>query len=480
MNLQSVPADGHVHFEQLTFGFFSKPVVVVASNAALSSDAGLLPIRQFDEKIGMTRRLADALVDCRQAGWRHGVIAMLRSRVFGIMAGYEDQNDHDSLRHDPIFKIISDRSPDDAPLASQPTLSRFENNVSVRDLKRLREATVQQWVDSFAAPPARITLDVDAVDDPAHGAQQLIMFHGYYEQWQYLPLLISHAESEQFVAISLRPGAVHAALGAEDDVEFVVTVIRQRFPDVEIIIRGDCAFGIPAMYEVCERLNLTYTFGISSNPKLQKMTDELLEKAKRQYEETGRPQRLFEGFAYRAGGWPHDRYVIAKAECHGVGTNRRFIVTNRPGAALYPEPTYDEHVMRGEAENRNKEIKTGLAMDRMSDHRFMANFFRLYLHTAAHNLTVRLRQAIRLPEHPSPVAGVAAEALTGQLRKKHQAGYRRRDSLGKGQPCTWRTQLIKVAAEVIVSARRIVIRLAANWPFLDVYQRIGRFTLPSS
>lgn len=473
MSLQSVDGTSAIPFEQVTFGFFGKPVVVEKSGALLSGDAGLIPIRQFDETIGLTARMADALEDCGRRG-QHSALQMFRSRVYGILAGYEDQNDHDSLRHDPIFKLIGGRSPDHSPLASQPTLSRFENEVSVRDLFRLREALAETWLNSFTEPPARVTLDIDAVDDPAHGEQQLIMFHGYYDQWQYFPLLISHAESEQFAWVSLRPGMVHAALGADRDLEFLVTRLRQRWPDVEIIVRADAGFGVPAMYDVCERLNLTFSLGIGGNPKLKKMTDDLLAEAEARFQETGAPQRLFRAIPYRAKGWTRERCLIAKVECHAAGTNRRFIVSNRPGAALLPEATYDEYVMRGEAENRNKEIKVDLAMDRLSDHRFMANYFRLFLHTAAHNLIVRMRQTVRLPELPSLDPEVPVEALTGRKRRSHHGRTRQRDPLGHGQPCTWRLLFIKVAAEITVSARRILVRLAPNWPFLEHYQRISR------
>jgi hypothetical protein len=239
-----------------------------------------------------------------------------------------------------------------------------------------------------------------------------------------------------------------------------------------VIVRGDCGFGMPWMYAVCERLGVTYTFGLTANPKLQQRTDALLAEAEQRYEQTQEPQRLFDVFDYRATSWTRSRRVVVKVECHANGTNRRFIVTNRPGAGLLPTATYDEYVMRGESENRNKEIKVDLAMDRLSDHRFKANLFRLYLHATAHNLLARLRRLVQLPPEPSPIDGVPAEALAGRDRRRHQQHFRNRDPLGKGQPCTWRSRLIKVAAEVVVSTRRVLVRLAANWPYLDLYRRI--------
>src|SRR5262249_6140330 len=215
--------------------------------------------------------------------------------------------------------------------------------------------------------------------------------------------------------LSLRPGSVHAALGADDDLAYLVTRLRQVWPDVALHFRGDCGFGVPAMYDVCERLRVSYTFGLSANAVLQRETEDLLAEAVVAYgrarqaarqQEPARPavpSRLFTGFWYQAGTWPQARWVVGKAEANDRGTNRRFVVTNRPGAVLLPEATYDEYAARGESENRNKEFKCDLAMDRLSDHRFVANYFRLYLHAAAMNLLVRLRRFVP-PPVPLPLA----------------------------------------------------------------------------
>src|SRR5215471_3400807 len=189
--------------------FFGTPLVIEPSSGQLSSDAGLLPVRQFDQRIGLTRAFADALDDPRDPELtEHSFLEMVRSRVYGILAGYEDQNDHDTLRADPIFKLVADRSPEDNDLASQPTLSRFENAISIRSLKRLRDVFLDQFIASFDTPPRHLTFDLDAVDDPAHGQQQLTFWHGYNGQNQYLPLLITRADNDQFVLLSLRPGNV--------------------------------------------------------------------------------------------------------------------------------------------------------------------------------------------------------------------------------------------------------------------------------
>jgi hypothetical protein len=484
--------------------FFGKPLVIEPSPGQLSSDAGLLPIRQCDDRVGLTRAFTDALDDPRDPDLtEHTFLEMVRARVFGILAGHADQNDHDTLRADPVFKLVADRFPEDDHLASQPTLSRFENAISIKSLKRLRDVFIDQFLASFDTPPRHLMFDLDAVDDPAHGHQQLTFWHGHYDQNQYLPLVITSADNDQFVMLSLRPGNVPAALGADDDLAYLVTRLRLVWPDVVLHFRGDCGFGVPGMYEVCEGLRVLYSFGLSANAVLQRETEGLLaEAAYEQERQAARqqdpprppvPSRLFTGFWYQAGTWPQPRWVVAKAEANDRGTNRRFVVTNRPGAVVLPGPSCDEYAGRGESDNRTKEFKCDLAMDRLSDHRFCANYFRLYLHAAAMNLLVRLRRFIAEPlpalappaetagpaasqgvEGASPVAsaGVPVEALTGAERQRHFRLRRQRDPLGEGHPCTWRTLLIKVAAEVIVRTRRFVVRLSSSWPHLDWYRRV--------
>src|SRR5215813_4726920 len=268
---------------RLDFDFFGPlPIQVEVPDAPLTSDAGLLPLRQFDECIGLTRQFAAALDHPRDPELtEHSFPEMVRSRVFGILAGYEDQNDHDTLRTDPVFMLIAGRSPQDDVLASQPTLSRFENQINVASLKRLRQVFVDQFIASFAEPPLSLTFDLDAVDDPTHGAQQLTLFHAFYEQYQYLPLVITSAETEQEVMVSLRHGTAAASLGADDDLEYLVKRVRTAWPNVRIRVRGDGGFGNPTMYAVCERLEITYTFGLPTNAVLQRAGEELLAEAVR-------------------------------------------------------------------------------------------------------------------------------------------------------------------------------------------------------
>ncbi len=456
-----------------------KPIEIEVSQAQLTGDAGLLPIRQFDEAIRLTQRFADALTDARTGDVRHSNRSLVRQRIYGILADYEDQNDHDTLRSDPAFKLVCDRLPDGRDLASQPTLSRFENAVTIADLKRLRDVLCDQFLDAFAAPPSRITLDIDAFDDPAHGRQQLIAFHGYYEQYQYLPIAITCAETDMVALVGLRHGTCAAFLGADDDLRYLARRIRERFPDVEIVVRGDSGFGVPLMYDVCAELGLTHTFGLAMNARLKAASDALLAQAQQQFDETGRKQRLFLALEYQADSWEQPRQVVVKCEVHEQGTNRRAVSTNRPGWTVNPAAVYDEYAERGESENRNKELKRELAADRLSDHRFLANFFRLYLHAAALNLLVRLRRATARPLFPAtdPSGDIPAEALAGRERRGWFNRRRREDPLGEGFATTWRQRLIKAAAEITVSARRVVVKLSASWPYADEYRRISQAVL---
>jgi Transposase DDE domain group 1 len=476
MSLQSVP--------RLSFDFFpSRPVEIEVSPAPLTSDAGLLPIRQFDERIRLTEQFAAALKDPRDPTFtHHSLLSMARQRIFGIVADYEDPNDHDTLRSDPVFKLIADRLPDDPDLASQPTLSRFENTVSIADLWRLRDVLVDLFIQSFDQPPGHLTLDLDAFDDPAHGDQQLIMFHGYYDQYQYLPIVITCAENDLVLLVGLRHGTCPAYLGADNDLRYLVERLRVVWPDVHIHVRADSGFGVPLMYNVCRELRLSYTFGIGMNSRLRDLSDDLLKQAIQAYENTGEPQRLFRADHYQAESWSQPQSIVMKVEAHSEGTNRRAVVTNRPGWGVLPQAVYDEYAERGESENRNKELKRELQADRLSDHRFLANFFRLYLHTAALNLLVRLRHTVVQPPPTAAELGLPPElpraAIDAPHRKRFFNRRRRRDPLGEGFSCTWRTRLIKVAAEVLTRARRVIVRLSASWPYLDHFLAVSRAVTP--
>jgi hypothetical protein len=473
---------------QLTFDFFpSLPIVVEPSPAQVTSDAGLLPFRQLDERLGLTKQFAQTLTDPRHTGYiDHTFLEMTRQRVYGIIADYADQNDHDVLRSDPVFKLICGRSIEDDDLAGQPTLSRFENAIDVGSFFRLRDLLIDQFIDSFDQPPTQLTLDIDPFDDPTHGEQQLTFFHAYYDQHQYLPRVITCAENDLVLDLCLLYGSAHASLAAATDLDYVVRRLRQAWPGVRIHVRGDTGLGVPKVYSQCELLDIQYTIGFGMNSRLKKLTEPLLEQAVAKFEQTGKPQRMFCAMWYQADSWPAQRWVVVKCEANSQGTNRRAIVTNRPGAFVMPDGCYDEYTDRGESENRNKELKCGLQADRLSDHRYFANLFRLYMHATAYNLLIHMRNEVVDPP-PEPAATesylepdkqpVPTEALAGHRRRQWHNRRREHDPLGEGQPCTWRTRLIKVAACVSQTTRRVIVQLSSSWPYLNHYQRVSQQVL---
>lgn len=439
---------------QLSFDFLPHlPVVVQSDSEPISSDAGLIPIRQFDERWRFTQKMAACLSETRSVP-SHSLLSMLRQRVFGIIAGYEDCNDHDRLRDDSVFKLIARERFADEALAAQPSLSRFENAIDIPSLQRLIDFNIATGISVLkhrhgGELPASLTLDIDATDDTTHGQQQLSMFHGYYDQHQYFPIVISEPTSRHVFLAWLRPGAVAASLGADDDLKRVVASLRAARADLHIHVRGDCGFGNPTMYHCCELLNVSYTFGIAANERLKVIAQPLLDRAKAQYQQTGVKQRLFmkiEG--YRADSWDRPRMIIAKAEYHARGENLRFVVTSLPCAdAGEAQKIYDDYVQRGESEQRIDEMKNGLKLDRLSCHRFMANFARLLFHVAAYNLLNAIRADPKVPEE-----------------------------LHVAQPQAWRDKLIKVAARVVISTRRVMVYLSDSWPFKDYYKAISQLT----
>jgi hypothetical protein len=478
---------------QLTLGFFSqKPVCVEPVNENISTDAGLLVFGEWDAKLGLTEGFSQQLDDPRRKP-DHSILQMVRSRTFGIIAGYEDQNDHDALRSDAVFKLLAGRSPEDEELASQSTLSRFENFVTPRSLIRLEEWFIDRFVNSFAEPPQEVTLDIDVFDDPTHGQQQLTFFHGYYGQYQYFVRAITCAENDLVVLPVLLYGTADPALGVGADLQRIVQSLREKFPDVLIRLRADSGYAKPWIYRVCERLGVEYSIAIGMNNVLKRNSDELLQIAVEQHETTGEPQRLFTGFDYQADSWRQPRWVVVKCEANAQGTNRRAVATNRPGARTLPQGVYDEYSERGEGENRNKELKCELNADRLSDERYMANCFRMFLHCLANNLLVSLRRHIAAPpvneasppsDYPAPdmenQETLPPEARTGQTRRRDFNRRREADPLGEGHACTWRMRLIKVAARIKVTGRCVRVFLSGSWPFLDHFRDVGQALLHPS
>ena len=358
----------------------------------LSSDGGLPWLAQADATLGLCPALAACVPEWRRGPVRHSLLTLVQQRVFQIACGYADQDDADHLRSDPVFKLACGRAPLSGPdLASQPTLSRLENAVDRHAVEALATALVQLYLRrrGRSGPPTRVVLDLDGTDDPTHGAQEGSAYHGYYRQHMYHPLLVFDGDTGQLISAVLRPGNVHGS-------RFVVLVLRRlcrllraAWPDVSIEVRADGGFGIPRLYAWCEANHLAYTIGLIPNPVLERYAAPLLAEAQATSAAAGGAKvRLAGDVVHQAGSWAHARRVVFKAEALEHGPNTRFVVTTRTAAPL---AVYDWYVDRGQAENWIKDLKNALQADRLSDHRFWANAFRLLLHAAAYWLLDTVR-----------------------------------------------------------------------------------------
>lgn len=365
----------------------------------LTSDGGLCWLSEADTALGLCAALAAQIPEWRHRSVRHSLETLVRQRVFQIACGYEDQNDADTLRSDPLLKLVCGRFPEDADLASQPTLSRLENAVDFKACYRLAVALVQLYLRERERDglPARIVLDLDGTDDPAHGKQEGVAYHGFYDQYMYHPLLIFDGDTGQLITAVLRPGTCHASRGAVAVLKRIVHLVRRRWPEVRIEVRADSGFAVPALYAYLEAQRIPYTIGLGSNSRLQEMAGPLAEEATQQRTETGETVRLFAEGQYQAGSWAHERRVVYKAEALEKGLNLRFVVTTREDP---PEELYHWYTRRGDhPELCIKDLKEGCFADRLSCHAFWANQFRLLLHAAVYWLLDTIRRwLVRLHE----------------------------------------------------------------------------------
>lgn len=426
--------------DQMVFPFYKdKPLTVNFRGGDISSDGGMLLVRQLDQRERIVDRIAETLVDRRDQRYiDHEMLTLLRQRIYQIVAGYEDCNDATTLRHDPIFKLCCDRSlADGDDLASQPTLSRLENDVRPRDLVDLSELLLELYISRFKRPPKYIILDADSTDDPTHGNQQLSLFHGYYDQHMYHPLLLFDGERGDLLAALLRPGNVASFSDLMPVLKRVIFRLRHKWKHVRIIVRADAGFANPELYDFCEAEHLDYIIGFKSTQRLKTLNKKNVERAQRRFQASGIKVRHLTSTPYKAGKWPKHRRMLMKTEVTKDGVNERFVVTNLPGRAL---ERYDFYVGRGQVENQMiKELKLDLKADRLSCHRFVANQFRLFLHSFAYVLVHRLRLNLGRTEW--------AAARVDSLRLK----------------------LIKVGARVTVSCRRVWVMLASGYPYRQLY-----------
>jgi Transposase DDE domain group 1 len=364
----------------------------------LTSDGGLPWLAE--EELGICAAFAACVPEWRRGPVQHSLAALVRQRVFQIACGYEDQNDADSLRSDPLLKLVCGRRPQsEADLASQPTISRLENAVDRHACVRLAHALLDVYLRAREQDgrPIHLVIDIDSTDDPTHGAQEGTAYHGYYGQHMYHPLLLFDGETDQLITALLRPGNAQASRGVVSVLRVLVPLLRARWPGVSIEIRSDSGCAVPAIYGFCERADLVYTIGLIPNKRLEAVAAPLLAQAKEQQAATGETVRLVDVTTYQADSWEHPRRVVYKAEALDKGPNTRFVVTTRtdPPAALY-----DWYVDRGEPELWIKDLKRACLADRLSACRFWANQFRLFLHAAAYWLLDALRRRLCAQGYP--------------------------------------------------------------------------------
>ncbi len=361
----------------------------------ITSDGGLLWLAEMDSEMGLCEAVSECVPEWRRRKGRHSLLSLVRQRVFQIACGYEDQNDSDFLREDPLLKLSCGSRPESGPdLASQPTICRMENAATGRSCRRIAEALFERYLNEREkdGAPEKVLLDFDATADPVHGEQEGSYYHGYYQQHIYHPLLVFDGESGHLIWALLRAGNTHASNSSVALLKRIVGRLRERWPEAEIELRADAGFfAVPALYDYCEAEGITYTIALITNPKLRQMAEDLLEEAQESYERTSHKARLFGEDVYEAGSWERERRVVYKVEAMEKGTNTRFVVSTRNGE---PKALYEFYARRGEAENWIKDFKLHVKADRLSCHRFVANQFRLLLHAAAYWLMDALRRKL--------------------------------------------------------------------------------------
>jgi hypothetical protein len=409
------------------------------SGGEVSSDGGVLLLRQLERRLGLLQRAASVLSDPRDPERiTHSVADMLKQRVFGLCLGYEDLNDHRELRRDVLLQTALER---DTPLASAPTLCRLENRASRAAAWALHEVIVERFIASFKDVPAELVLDFDATDDPVHGRQEGRFFHGYYDHYCFLPLYVFCGE--QLLVSYLRPSKIDAAKHAWAVLALLVKRLRQAWPLVKIIVRADSGFCRHRMLAWCARHGVGYVVGLAKNSRLNTLTEAARARLAAQFEATAIKQRDFTEFYYAAHTWDQPRRVIARLEYGEQGDNPRYIITNldRHAATLYD----GLYCGRGEMENRIKEAQLGLFADRTSCHYFVANQFRLLLASFAYILMERLRNL----------------ALAGT-------------EFARLQTSTLRMKLLKIGAVILRNTRRVRVLLSSAYPYQPIYAQALR------
>ncbi len=423
---------------------FNKTVELDFNGGDLSSDTGLILLRQIEQKIGIIKRIAGVLPDNRHQSYiDHDLWHLLSQRVFQIAAGYEDGNDCDTLRYDPILKMVCDKKPQsDNPLASQPTMSRFENSLASKDLYKIADAILAHFIASYDKPPKAILLDLDDTDDPTHGNQQLSLFNNWYHEYCYQPMHIYEGQSGKLVASILRPGKRPSGKEIVMILKRIVSRLRVAWPNVEIVIRGDSHYSSQVVYDYCDQHNIKFILGLTGYKSLRRKVENICRQAEELYAINNKSIKLYSEFDYKASMWTTAKRVIAKIEYNEKGLNVRFIVTNFETTRrqwLY-ETGY---CGRGAMELMIKELKNHLFSDRLSCSDFGANQFRLFMHSMAYILMHAMRDSM----------------LTNTSYARSQF-----DSI--------RLHFLKISARVIEMTTKIKIHVAGSYTLKDEFTRM--------
>jgi DDE family transposase len=443
---------------QSGFGFEAsgrREVVARFDGGTISSDGGALLLRQTDKRLDLLPRLADCFLDGREQGRvKHTMQEMLSQRIYGLALGYEDLNDHEQLRKDPLFGVLAGRADADPTLAGKSTLNRLELGAGTKDRYKkitfwkeaIDELLVKIFLESYEQAPEQIILDVDSTDVPLHGKQEGRFFHGYYDSYCYLPLYIFCGE--HVLCARLRESNHDAAFGSLQEIRRIVTQIRAAWPKVKIILRGDSGFCRNELMSWCEGNEVDFVFGLARNQRLRRIIGEQMWEATQQWTKTGKPARVFTEFDYQTkktkkGGWDHERRVAAKAEHIDGKENPRFVVTTLSSEQWTAQGLYEElYCARGDMENRIKE-QFSLFADRASAETMRANQMRLYLSSMAYILVSGLRR-LGLKE----------------------------TELAQAQVATIRTKLLKIGAQIRVTVRKVWVSMASSYPWQDLYQQV--------
>jgi Transposase DDE domain group 1 len=443
---------------QSSFGFEafgSREIVARFDGGTISSDGGALLLRETDKRINLLPRLAECFLDGRAQGMvRHPILDMVSQRVYGLALGYEDINDHEQLREDPLFHVLAGRETLEQPLAGKSTLNRMElghgeehRYQKITFWKQgIDELLVKTFLESQEQAAEEIILDVDSTDLPLHGQQEGRFFHGYYDSYCYLPLYIFCGE--QVLCARLRQSHSDAYAGSLVEIQRIVSQIRAAWPEVKIILRGDSGFCRNELMGWCEKNGVDYVLGLARNQRLRRIIGQAMREASQEWDKTGKPARVFREFDYQTkrrkkGGWDRQRRVVAKAEHIDGKENPRFVVTSLPAEQWAAQALYEKlYCARGDMENRIKE-QFSLFADRVSAETMRANQMRLYWSVMAYVLVSGLRRL-----------GLKATELA------------------RAQVSTIRTKLLKIGAQVRVSVRKVWVSMASSYPWQGLYRQV--------